>query len=63
MTGLLSLPYEALSYIVGQLDFDDIYNLGQTCRGLKYLLYEERIAKFIVEVCENFNLHGKLSGF
>ena len=50
MFGLIYLPYEVLANIVGQVDFDDIFSLGLTCKALKYLLTEESIAKVLMEV-------------
>jgi hypothetical protein len=50
MLTLAALPYEVLSYIVGEIDFDDAFNLGQTCKALQFLLTEERICKSILQV-------------
>ena len=50
MFGLVSLPYEVLSNIVGNINFDDVYNLGRTCKELKFLLTEESISKLVVQV-------------
>jgi hypothetical protein len=50
MFGLLSLPYEVLSNVVTNIDFDDVFNLGLSCQGLKFLLKEESICKKIVQV-------------
>ena len=50
MFGLIYLPYEVLANIVGQVDFDDIFSLGLTCKALNYLLTEESIAKVLMEV-------------
>jgi len=50
MLNLLSLPYEVLSNIVGNLDFDDYYSLGLTCTQLQFLLFEDGICKLVVQV-------------
>jgi hypothetical protein len=50
MFGLISLPYEVLSYIVTSIDFDDVFNLALTCKALKFLLTEESICKSIIQV-------------
>jgi hypothetical protein len=50
MLCLVSLPYEVLSYIVSNIDFDDVFSLGLTCKALKFLLTEESICKSIVQV-------------
>ena len=50
MLGLIALPYEVLSNIVGNVNFDDVFNLGLTCKALKYLLTEESICKSTVQV-------------
>ncbi|KAH6677380.1 hypothetical protein B0J14DRAFT_651270 [Halenospora varia] len=54
---LLSLPYEILSYITANMDFDDILNLGSTCHALDFLSMEELIAINITrtELKGNFN--------
>jgi len=49
MLNLLSLPYEVLSNIVGNLDFDDYYSLGLTCTQLQFLLFEDGICKLVVQ--------------
>lgn len=49
MFDLLSLPYEVLSNIVEHINFDDVFNLGRTCRHFVYLLTEESICKTIVQ--------------
>jgi hypothetical protein len=51
MFGLISLPYEVLSNIVEHINFDDVFNLGRTCKHFRYLLTEESICKSIVQVC------------
>jgi len=50
MFGLVSLPYEVLSNIVGNINFDDVWSLGQTCKELSFLFREESICKLIVQV-------------
>lgn len=50
MLTLVALPYEVLSYIVGEISFDDVFNLGQTCKALKFFLTEERICKSVLQV-------------
>jgi len=50
MLNILSLPYEVFSIIVESLSFDDYYNLGRTCSRLRFLLEEERICKFVIQV-------------
>lgn len=50
MLGLLSLPYEVLSSIVGSIDFDDVFNLGLTCKSFKFLITEESLCRVIVLV-------------
>jgi hypothetical protein len=50
MLNLLSLPYEVLANIVGNIDFDDYYSLGLTCTQLQFLLFEDRICKLVVQV-------------
>ena len=50
MFNLLSLPYEVLSNIIANINFDDVFNLGLSCKALKYLLTEESICRLIVQV-------------
>jgi hypothetical protein len=50
MLCLVSLPYEVLAYIVSNIDFEDVFNLGVTCKALKFLLAEESICKSTVQV-------------
>ena len=50
MLGLLCLPYEVLANIVENIDFDDVFNLAQVGKGLKFLIIEESISKRIVQV-------------
>lgn len=50
MFGLISLPYEVLSNIIDNINFDDAFNLGRSCKHFKYLLTEESISKTIVQV-------------
>jgi hypothetical protein len=52
MFGLISLPYEVLQNIVENVSFDDVVNLGRTCKGFAFLYTEERICKAIVQVSE-----------
>jgi hypothetical protein len=56
MFGLVSLPYEVLSNIVGNINFDDVWSLGQTCKELSFLLREESICKLIVQVSTAQNI-------
>ncbi|KAF7947079.1 uncharacterized protein EAE97_004328 [Botrytis byssoidea] len=49
MFNLLSLPYEVLSNIITNINFDDVFNLGLSCKALKYLLTEESICRLIVQ--------------
>ncbi|KAK6597872.1 F-box domain-containing protein [Botrytis cinerea] len=49
MFNLLSLPYEVLSNIIANINFDDVFNLGLSCKALKYLLTEESICRLIVQ--------------
>ncbi|KAG4031850.1 hypothetical protein MFRU_008g02050 [Monilinia fructicola] len=49
MFNLISLPYEVLSNIITNIDFDDVFNLGLSCQALKYLLAEESICKLVVQ--------------
>ncbi|PQE25660.1 F-box domain-containing protein [Rutstroemia sp. NJR-2017a BBW] len=49
MFGLISLPYEVLSNIIAYIDFEDVFNLGQTCQALKFLTTEESICKYIIQ--------------
>lgn len=50
MFGLLAVPYEVLANIVGNLEFDDVFSLGQTCKDFQFLLLEESISKAVVQV-------------
>jgi hypothetical protein len=50
MFGLLCVPYEVLANIVGNIDFDDVFNLALACKELKFLIEEESICKSIVQV-------------
>ncbi|KAH8808050.1 hypothetical protein F5884DRAFT_821520 [Xylogone sp. PMI_703] len=49
MLGLLSLPYELLTYVVADISFDDVYNLGCTCRALQFLLKDESLCMSIAQ--------------
>ncbi|KAI0024180.1 hypothetical protein F4780DRAFT_768869 [Xylariomycetidae sp. FL0641] len=46
--GLLRLPYELVSYVVHDLDIDDIFGLSLCCHHFAYLAREERICKAIL---------------
>lgn len=50
MVRLIHLPYEVLSNIVANVDFDDVFHLGSCCRALSFLLREESICKTVVQV-------------
>src|SRR6187402_1322318 len=50
MLGLISLPYEVLSNIAENISFDDVFNLGRTCKAFQFLLTEESICKSFVQV-------------
>lgn len=52
MLNLNTLPYEVLSNIVGNINFDDVFSLGLTCKSFKFFLTEESLAKSIVQVSE-----------
>lgn len=52
MKGLISLPYEVLSNIVSNVDFDDVFNLSRACKELQFLHTEESICKAVVQVRE-----------
>ena len=56
MKGLVTLPYEVLSNIVSNIDFDDIVNLGRSCKFFQYLHTEESISKTVVQVRERRSL-------
>ena len=66
MLCLVYLPYEVLSCIVSNIDFDDVFNLGITCKELNFLLTEESICKLIVQVrsygCSNRFKMGEFQG-
>ena len=53
MLSLVSLPYEVLANIVGNVDFDDVFNLALTCRNFKFLVTEESLCKTIVQVSQH----------
>ncbi|KAL1837888.1 hypothetical protein VTJ49DRAFT_3292 [Mycothermus thermophilus] len=47
---ILHLPHELVAYVVGDLDLDDIYSLGRTCRHFASLvLHEQRFTKWLLE--------------
>lgn len=50
MLNLNTLPYEVLSNIVGNINFDDVWSLSLTCKSFKYFLTEESLAKSILSV-------------
>jgi hypothetical protein len=60
MFGLISLPYEVLSNIIANIDFEDVFNLGQTCQALKFLITEESICMHIIQVSHPLG-HRRLS--
>lgn len=43
--GLATMPYEVLANIADSLNFDDVINLGRTCKALQVLLTEEHFCK------------------
>ena len=47
---LITLPYEVLSAIVSNVDFDDIANLARSCRFFQYLHTDERSCKLFLQV-------------
>ncbi|QSZ33272.1 hypothetical protein DSL72_002860 [Monilinia vaccinii-corymbosi] len=49
MLNLISLPYEVLSNIIANIDFDDVFNLGLSCKAFRYLVTEESISKLIMQ--------------
>ncbi|KAF4636420.1 hypothetical protein G7Y89_g1680 [Cudoniella acicularis] len=59
MLGLLSLPYEVLAFIIGNVNFDDVFNLGLTCRDLKFLIMEESICKSILQSKIRYSAEAK----
>ncbi|KAH8687680.1 hypothetical protein BGZ60DRAFT_522329 [Tricladium varicosporioides] len=61
MSGLLSLPYEVLAYIVAGIDFDDVFNLALTCHAMKFLIVEESICKTIVRTKIPFSAEARLA--
>lgn len=56
MCNLLSLPYELLAIIVVHIEFDDVYNLGRSCKSLRFLLTNESICKSIIQVWRDNSL-------
>ena len=50
MKSLIALPYEVLSNIVSNVDFDDILSLGLSCKFFQYLHTEESISQTLVQV-------------
>lgn len=47
---LLKLPYEMVSYVLDELDLDDVWQLSLTCRHLRSQVTESNIAKRLLEV-------------
>ncbi|TVY37206.1 hypothetical protein LOCC1_G005792, partial [Lachnellula occidentalis] len=65
MFGLLCVPYEVLANIVGNIDFDDVFNLALSCKELKFIVMEENICKKIVQTkikCSNEALTAASAG-
>ena len=56
MQGLIALPYEVLSNIVSNIDFDDVVALARTCKFFQYLHTEESISKTVVQVRDRRSL-------
>lgn len=52
---LASMPYEVMWIIIAHLGFDDIINLGRTCRKMYYIQNDERICRSISEVSSGIN--------
>lgn len=50
MLNLITLPYEVLSNIVGNINFDDVFSLGLTCKSFEFFITEESLAKYILLV-------------
>ncbi|KAK3501769.1 hypothetical protein B0T13DRAFT_446858 [Neurospora crassa] len=46
---LLKLPYEMVSYVLDELDLDDVWQLSLTCRHLRSLVAESNTAKRLLE--------------
>ncbi|TVY91236.1 hypothetical protein LAWI1_G003701, partial [Lachnellula willkommii] len=55
MFGLLCVPYEVLANIVGNIDFDDVFNLALVCKELKFIVMEENFCKNIVQTKIKFS--------
>jgi hypothetical protein len=47
---LVKLPYELVSYVVENLDLEDVRSLSLVCRRFQFLMQEASIAKVILEV-------------
>lgn len=47
---LRDLPYEIISYVVRDLDLDDVLSLAMTSRRFAYLIHEPNICKRVLEV-------------
>lgn len=52
MPPLVNLPYELLALVVGNLNLADTRSLSRTCRHLQFLFHEAKIARVILEVCD-----------
>lgn len=50
MSLLITLPYEVLACIVGNVSIDDVFSLGLTCKALEFLITEDSICKSINQV-------------
>ena len=50
MKGLITLPYEVLSNIISNVDFEDVVSLGRVCKAFEFLRIEESICKSVVQV-------------
>lgn len=47
---LLKLPYEMVSYVLDELNLDDVWQLSLTCRHLRSVVTKSNIAKRLLEV-------------
>jgi hypothetical protein len=50
MKGLITLPYEVLSNIISNVDFEDVVSLCKTCKTFEFLRNEESISKQVLQV-------------
>lgn len=57
MLNLIALPYEVISNFISYIDLEDVFNLSLSCQTLRYLLTEESICKFIVQVSHRLHHH------